>query len=343
MTEPLQSDARRRMAAAAVVLALLVLAIVLAVFLREPAGSPPQPAAPSTSPGASTSPSPGPAASSASPSTAQPGTAHPSPSQPVGGSTETPEAGQDPVQPPVTVPPVPVPPPSVPVAGPGPAPDPAPPAAPFPSALLNQDLTVIPNAGRVVALTFDAGANAAGLPKILSTLSAKGVTGTFFLTGNWVEANPGGVGQIVSAGHRVANHSMTHPGFTGLDGTQIAQQVRGAEQTILAAGGDPRPLFRFPFGERDARTIAEVNSLGYVAVRWTVDTLGWKGTSGGATAQTVADRTLAALQPGEIVLMHIGSNPDDGSTLDADALPNIIDRISAAGYGFASLDALLAP
>jgi peptidoglycan/xylan/chitin deacetylase (PgdA/CDA1 family) len=231
----------------------------------------------------------------------------------------------------------------VPDAGPGPAPDPGPPAAPFPSALLGQDLTAIPNAGRVVALTFDAGANAAGLPKILSTLSAKGVTGTFFLTGNWVEADPGGVGQIVSAGHRVANHSMTHPGFTGLDGTQIARQVRGAEQTILAAGGDPRPLFRFPFGERDARTIAAVNSLGYVAVRWTVDTLGWKGTSGGVTAQTVADRTLAALQPGEIVLMHIGSNPDDGSTLDADALPDIIDRISAAGYGFSTLDALLAP
>ncbi|WP_350002424.1 polysaccharide deacetylase family protein [Pseudarthrobacter sp. WHRI 8279] len=337
MTEPLRGDARRRMAAAAVVLALIVLAIVLAVLLRSPAGTSLQPAAP-TSPGASTSP--GPAASSAPPATTRPSTAEPSASQPVEAST--PEAGQNPVQPPATVPPVPVPPPAT-DGGPGPEPDPVPPAAPFPSRLISQDLTVIPDAGRVVALTFDAGANAAGLPKILSTLSAKGVTGTFFLTGNWVDANPGGVKQIVSAGHRVANHSMTHPGFTGLDDGQIAQQVRGAEQTILAAGADPRPLFRFPFGERDARTIAAVNSLGYVAVRWTVDTLGWKGTSGGVSTQAVADRTLAALQPGEIVLMHIGSNPDDGSTLDADALPDIIDRISAAGYGFATLDALLAP
>lgn len=237
------------------------------------------------------------------------------------------------------MPPAPAPPPSEPAAGP----DPVLPAAPFPASLRNQDLTVVPGAGRVVALTFDAGANAAGLPKILSTLSAKGVAGTFFLTGNWVEANPGGVGQIVSAGHRVANHSMTHPGFNGLNGAQITQQVRGAEQVILAAGADPKPLFRFPFGERDARTIAAVNDLGYVSVRWTVDTLGWKGTSGGVNAQIVADRTLAALQPGEIVLMHIGSNPDDGTTLDADALPQIIDRISAAGYGFVSLDALLSP
>jgi peptidoglycan/xylan/chitin deacetylase (PgdA/CDA1 family) len=101
-------------------------------------------------------------------------------------------------------------------------------------------------------------------------------------------------------------------------------------------------LFRFPFGERDARTIKALNALGYVAVRWTVDTLGWKGTSGGVNAQIVADRIMAGLQPGEIVLMHIGSNPDDGTTLDADALPQVIDRIRAEGYSFVSLDALLA-
>jgi peptidoglycan-N-acetylglucosamine deacetylase len=78
-----------------------------------------------------------------------------------------------------------------------------------------------------------------------------------------------------------------------------------------------------------------------VAVRWTVDTLGWKGTSGGASVQSVADRVQAGLQPGEIVLMHIRSNPDDGTTLDADAPPQVIDRIRTAGYGFATLDSLL--
>lgn len=84
-----------------------------------------------------------------------------------------------------------------------------------------------------------------------------------------------------------------------------------------------------------------MNARGYLPVRWTVDTLGWKGTSGGVTAQIVADRALAGLQPGEIVLMHIGSNPDDGTTLDADALPHLINRIRQAGYGFTTLDALL--
>jgi peptidoglycan-N-acetylglucosamine deacetylase len=39
--------------------------------------------------------------------------------------------------------------------------------------------------------------------------------------------------------------------------------------------------------------------------------------------------------------MHIGSKPDDGSTLDADALPDMIGPMRAAGYGFVTLDQLL--
>jgi peptidoglycan/xylan/chitin deacetylase (PgdA/CDA1 family) len=316
---------RRRVVAVVVALALLALAIALAVMIAAQQGNPP-----SSAPPPSTTP-PGPATTSTGPSpTAS--------SSPLPTGTETPEAGQTPVQPPVTVPPVTGPP----ITGPDqPETTAPPPPAPFPPSLRGQDLTVIPGGRLVVALTFDAGANSAGLPKILSALAAKGVTGTFFLTGNWAATNPGGVGQIVAAGHRVANHSMTHPGFTSLSDELIGQQVRGAEQAISAAGADPCPFFRFPYGERDPRTIAAVNDLGYVAVRWTVDTLGWKGTSGGIGTQTVTARVLGGLQPGEIVLMHIGSNPDDGSTLDADALPQVIDGISAAGYGFVTLDELL--
>ena len=320
--QPPVESGRRRLAAVVAAIALLALAVALAVMTASRPGSPPSSSPAPTSLGPVTS----------SPSLTPSPTASPTPSS-IPSGTETPEAGQTPVQPPVTVPPVPLPEPPETTA--------TPPADPFPPSLRGQDLTVLPGAGRIVALTFDAGANSVGLPKILSALSAHGVPGTFFLTGNWAATNPGGVGQIVAAGHRVANHSMTHPGFTGLSDVAIAQQVLGAEQAILAAGADPAPFFRFPYGERDARTIAAVNNLGYVAVRWTVDTLGWKGTSGGISTQSVTERVLAGLQPGEIVLMHIGSNPDDASTLDADALSGIIEQISAAGYGFATLDALL--
>ncbi|GAA2126162.1 hypothetical protein GCM10009825_03060 [Arthrobacter humicola] len=312
------AGSRRRWWLIATVVAAAVLLLGAAVLLLQgaPTASPPA-SAPVTSPAsgsASETPSPG-SPTAASPA---PGTSVPAPAVPVPPAPE-----------PTAPPPVPA------------VPAPVPPAAPFPAALAGRDVETIPGAGRVVALTFDAGANAAGLPSILQSLAAAGVRATFFLTGSWAAANPGGVAAIVAGGHRVGNHSMTHPAFTGLPDAGIADQVTSAERAIRAAGADPRPLFRFPFGDRDARTIATVNNLGYLPVRWSVDTLGWKGTSGGVTAQLVADRVLAALQPGEIVLMHIGSNPDDGTTLDADALPRLINRIRQAGYGFTTLDALV--
>ena len=309
---------RRRLVALAAAVLLAAAAVVTAVILAgRPDGPPP---AVSGSPSAAAAPTPSTTPPPPSSTTASPPSSPPSTEAP---STEAPAPPAEP-----------------PPAEPPPAPPP-PPADPFPGALRGADVGLIPNAGPVVALTFDAGANSAGLPSILQTLATTGARATFFLTGNWASANPAGVASIVAAGHRVGNHSMTHPGFTSLSDAQIAQQLAGAEAAIAAAGADARPLFRFPFGERDTRTIAAVNALGYLPVRWSVDTLGWKGTSGGITARTVADRVLAALQPGEIVLMHIGSNLDDGTTLDADALPQLITRIRQAGYGFTTLDALL--
>ena len=337
-------DRRRWLAAVAAVL-LLAAAVVLAVIFSAV----PPAASPTASPASPTDPA------TSGPSLSPPGSASPaSPSDTPGPTTgETAPAAPVPVppapapEPPAPAPPAPQPPgppaPQPPAPAPEPpAPQPPPPAAaPFPAALAGRDLEVIPGAGTAVALTFDAGGNSAGLPRILQTLSATGVRGTFFLTGNWAAANPAGVAAIVAGGHRLGNHSMTHPGFTGLTSSAIGDQLAAAEQAIKAGGGDPRPLFRFPFGERDARTIATVNAYGYLPVRWTVDSLGWKGSSGGITAQIVADRVLARLQPGEIVLLHVGSNPDDGTTLDADALPGLIDRIREAGYGFTTLGALL--
>ncbi|HEX8865175.1 MAG TPA: polysaccharide deacetylase family protein [Lentzea sp.] len=216
-----------------------------------------------------------------------------------------------------------------------------PPEVPFPESLRGQDVSRLPTDRKVVALTFDAGANAAGLPSILRTLADQRVRATFFLTGNFAQADPGDVQAILAAGHRVGNHSMTHPYLTRLPDSEIAGELTRAEQVLMRTGADPRPLFRFPYGDRDARTIAAVNAQGYAAVRWTVDTLGWQGTTGGGSARRVVDRTIGALQPGEIVLMHIGSHPEDGSTLDADALPEVITAMRARGYEFVTLDALV--
>lgn len=192
-----------------------------------------------------------------------------------------------------------------------------------------------------MALTFDAGASAGGVPSVLATLRAKGVPATFFLTGQFVSTYPALSREMAEVG-RLGDHTVTHPRVPTLTDAQVRSQILGAEATILRTTGEsPRPLFRFPYGTFDARTLRIVNGLGYAAIGWTVDSLGWQGTSNGGTAAAVVSRVVAARTPGEIVLMHVGANPDDGTTFDADALPAVIDSLRAHGYSFVTLDLLL--
>ncbi|HET6968910.1 MAG TPA: polysaccharide deacetylase family protein [Ornithinibacter sp.] len=204
-----------------------------------------------------------------------------------------------------------------------------------------QDLEVVPTTSRIAVLTFDGGASSTGATSVLSTLSAKHAAATFFLTGDFVRRHPSATTAISSA-HPVGNHTDTHPDLTTLSSTAVVDEIRrGAAAIRTGTGRAPGPWFRFPYGARDARTIDLVNDECDVAVRWTVDSLGWKGTSGGMTTAKVRDRVLAAARPGMIVLMHVGANPDDGTTLDASALPAIIDGLRSKGYAFVTLQQAL--
>jgi peptidoglycan/xylan/chitin deacetylase (PgdA/CDA1 family) len=207
--------------------------------------------------------------------------------------------------------------------------------------LAGKDWAVIPTSRRVVALTFDAGANADAVPSILATLRRQAVPATFFLTGDFTRDFPATARSIATAGLRIGDHTISHPYLTQLSDAAVRREILGGAAQITAVTGvSPAPLFRFPFGDASARVIAIANQAGYIPVRWTVDTLGWEGTAGHITPAVVVSRVLGAARPGEIVLMHAGSNPDDHTTYDADALPAVISGLRARGYSFVTLDAL---
>jgi len=188
-------------------------------------------------------------------------------------------------------------------------------------------------------LTFDGGSGAEAVESVIATLTREHVPATFFLTGSFVNANPVLAQRLARLGP-VGNHTTSHPHLTQFGDDAVRAQVVTAQSSIQrVTGTDPRPLFRFPYGEYDARTLRLVNALGYVAVGWSVDTLGWKGQAAGVSVSQVASRVVAARTPGEIVLMHLGAAPD-GSTLDAAALSRVISEARSAGYGFVTLSAL---
>jgi peptidoglycan/xylan/chitin deacetylase (PgdA/CDA1 family) len=200
----------------------------------------------------------------------------------------------------------------------------------------------LPTTRKVVALTFDAGNNDAGVASILATLGATGTPASFFLNGRWVQAYPADARQIVAGGYSIGNHCADLVHFPPLGDSEARQQIlEGARIIRSVTGRDPRPWFRSPFGDLDPRTIRIVNSLGYGSIFWTTGTQGYLGTSGGQSASSAVSRVLGSLQPGEIVILEVQGNATDHSTVDADALPAIIREVRQRGYQFISLDQFL--
>ncbi len=208
---------------------------------------------------------------------------------------------------------------------------PTPSANGLPASLSGAEWTSLPTSDKVVALTFDAGGDDAGVAAILKALSDAGVPATFFLTGRWTEVYPADAKRI-AATYGIGNHTYNHPRLTDLTDAQVRDQITHAAAVITSTTGvDPHPLFRFPYGSTNARVLADAHDLGYGGIRWTVDTLGWEGRSSGQSEATVLQRVLNGLKPGEIVLMHVGA-ANDGTTLDANALPSVIRELIARGY-----------
>ncbi len=208
----------------------------------------------------------------------------------------------------------------------------------IPSSLRGRELEYLPTRKKEVVLTLDGGGDAIGAWSILRTLQRKRVVATFFLTGRWVNQNPA-LARFIGRRYPIANHTYSHPPLTALSDSAVVRQITaGAEAIRRRTGHDPRPLFRFPYGASDSRVIAIANRLGYISIRWTVDTLGWMG-GRGQTVPGAIHRVTDALRPGAIILMHIGSAGDvDRSTIDAQALPGVIDAIRRRGYKFTTLE-----
>ncbi len=216
----------------------------------------------------------------------------------------------------------------------------------MPAKYAGKDFETMPtgSAKKQIALTFDGGASNAADERILKILAEKNATATFFFTGKFAEMYPDSV-KTIAAQYPIGNHSYSHPKFVldKLTNAQMAKQIADGEAAIVKASGgvSPAPFFRFPEGDVNANAIAQVNKACYVPFRWTIDTLGYVGTSGGNSVAKILDKVKTKATPSGVILMHQGDNPTDKSQLDADALPQMIDDLRAQGYELVTLEAAL--
>lgn len=194
----------------------------------------------------------------------------------------------------------------------------------------------------LIALTFDAGADRGYAPTIVTTLERTKTHATFGMTGLWAKTNPDLLRRMARDHDAFINHTYDHRSFTGLStqtapltAAQRAWEVKQAEQIIhRLTGKSTRPYFRPPFGDSDPAMLRQLPALGYrYVVMWTIDSLGWDH----LPAASIVQRCLAQVRAGAIILMHVGSQSQDGL-----ALPAVIRQLRRRGFRFVTIPQLLA-
>ena len=190
-----------------------------------------------------------------------------------------------------------------------------------------------------IALTFDAGAEAECFEDLISALESTHVHSTFFVTGNWAQKNRECTEAITKHGHEVGNHTGNHLNLRQQPDGVVRDEIIRAEGILNElTGQSPRPLWRAPYGERDARVLKIASNLGYRSIYWTLDSL--DGVEPTKTTQFLIERITTKSDDqldGAIILMHVGVR----ST--AEALPAIVSNLQGRGFHLVTVSKLLEP
>jgi hypothetical protein len=141
-------------------------------------------------------------------------------------------------------------------------------------------------------LTFDDCGTPNQIQAILTALADRGLHAIFFPTGACRDTYPWLLPALQAAGHRICNHTYSHPDLTKLSDAAVRSEIQ------RGIGGCE--LFRPPYGALDkgGRIVAIAASLGYRTQLWDVDTRDWAGTPADVMTAMIRAR-------GGVVLMHM--------------------------------------
>lgn len=180
-------------------------------------------------------------------------------------------------------------------------------------------------------LTFDDGPTTEMTNDLLDLLARYDAQSTHFLVGAHAESHPDRVRAIVSAGHRLGNHTYTHvdPWITPVDElhAEVTRTTKVLEEIAQSRVRTLRPPYGHPTGTLRQWCAARNQRM----VMWDVMPGDYLKT---ATAARVARFVIRTVRPGSVIVLH--DNPIC-ETVTLPALETILDTLTAEGWSFDAL------
>lgn len=181
-----------------------------------------------------------------------------------------------------------------------------------------------------VALSFDDGPNTVTTPAVLAKLHKHHVLASFFVIGNNITPESELLMKLeVQQGHELANHSYSHAYMTKLSADSIQKEIQETTRLIELITNQKVTLFRPPYIDVDEKlhnTIDLTFIAGHDCEDWNPE----------VSAQERAERELAKVHDGSIILMH----DFQGNANTVEALDILIPALKEKGYEFVTVSEL---
>ena len=188
---------------------------------------------------------------------------------------------------------------------------------------------------KILYLTFDAGYENGNTPAILDALKKHQAPAVFFAVGNFIKDNPDLIKRMITEGHIVGNHTMTHPDMSQISSMESFQkELEGVEELYTSATGEPMTKFyRPPRGVYSTENLSMAKELGYSTFFWSLAYVDWIQEQQ-PSKEEAFQKLIPRIHPGAIVLLH------NTSSTNAAILDELLTRWEEIGYQFHSIKEL---
>lgn len=188
---------------------------------------------------------------------------------------------------------------------------------------------------KVLYLTFDVGYENGNTPSILNALKKHHAPAAFFVVGNFISQNPDLIKQIVSDGHIIGNHTMTHPDMSKISSIESFQKELQDVEQLYEKTTEKKMIkyYRPPQGIYNTANLLMAKKLGYTTFFWSLAYVDWIQDQQ-PTKEEAFSKLLPRIHPGAIVLLHSTSSTN-GQILD-----ELLSQWEKMGYHFGSLEEL---
>lgn len=178
-------------------------------------------------------------------------------------------------------------------------------------------------------LTFDDGPVQGVTEELLDLLEKNQVKATFFIIGQRAKNDPDLIKKIHTRGHKIANHTYTHPAFHKISLPEKINEIISTNTLIKELTNEDCKIFRAPQGRWDLKLLIHLFRLKITAVHWSRDSRDFLKEQPEKIVKRFIDDPV---KNGDIILFH----DDDSRCIEA--LKTLIPHWQSQGFSLNALE-----